>query len=114
MAASKEGTGVRVRLRFPKDADGLMEYLDRLDPSTLSTTVYQLAYLGWLFKKEMLRNGGSSSTQAPAPLQRAAAEPAEASAASAPAPSVVNTDAVDAELNSFGRMFGETYKLAAH
>lgn len=114
MAASKEGTGVRVRLRFPKDADGLMEYLDRLDPSTLSTTVYQLAYLGWLFKKEMLRNGGSSSMQALAALQRPAAEPAEAGEAPVPAPGVVNSDAAEAELNSFGRMFGETYKLAAH
>lgn len=114
MASSKEGTGVRVRLRFPKDADGLMEYLDRLDPSTLSTTVYQLAYLGWLFKKDMLRNGGSSSTQAPVTLQRPAADPAEAGVAPVPATSVVNSDTDEAELNSFGRMFGETYKLAAH
>lgn len=105
---------MRVRLRFPKDADGLMEYLDRLDPSTLSTTVYQLAYLGWLFKKDMLRNGGASSPQVPVPHQRPAADPAETGAAPVPAPGVVNSDTDEAELNSFGRMFGETYKLAAH
>lgn len=105
---------MRVRLRFPKDADGLMEYLDRLDPSTLSTTVYQLAYLGWLFKKDMLRNGGPSSSQAPVPHQRPSADPADTGAGPFPEPSVVNSDTDEAELNSFGRMFGDTYKLAAH
>lgn len=114
MATSKEGTGVRVRLRFPKDADGLMEHLDGLDPSTLSNAVYQLAYLGWLFRKDMLRNGGTSSPQAPVTPHRSAVDSAEASAASVPAASVVNNETDEAELNSFGRMFGETYKLAAH
>lgn len=105
---------MRVRLRFPKDADGLMEYLDRLDPSTLSTTVYQLAYLGWLFKKDMLRSGGSASPQAQVSHERPAEDAAETGVTTVPVPSVVNSDAEEAELNSFGRMFGETYKLAAH
>ena len=114
MAKSKECSGVRVRIRFPKDADGLMDYLKGLDPETLSGAVYQLAYLGFLAKNALLLNGTIPFAPPSVPLPRRDVDSAEAHKGHSAVPAAVDNGTEEEELNSFGKMFGETYKLAAH
>lgn len=114
MAKGKEGPGVRARIRFPKDADGLMDYLKGLDPETLSGAVYQLAYLGFLAKNALLLNGTIPFVPPSVPLPRRDSDSTGSDKGSSAVPATVDIGTEEAELNSFGKMFGETYKLAAH
>ena len=114
MAKCKEGPGVRVRIRFPKDADGLMDYLKSLDPETLSGAVYQLAYFGFLFKNALMLKGTIPSVSVTVPLPRRDADSTGSNKSSSAVPAAVDNGTEEEELNSFGKMFGETYKLAAH
>lgn len=114
MGRRKDVDAVRLRLTIPRDSDGLVEYLKACDPTTLSTTVYQLVYLGFLSKKDRLRPGaelGSAAVAAPVG-EPAAAVSRTPTGGSSPV-EVASAGSADADLNSFGRMFGDTYRLAA-
>lgn len=114
MGKKKDMDAVRVRLTIPRDADGLVEYLKACDPKILSTTVYQLVYLGFLVKKDRMRavaevgpNAVAARSDPPAAVK--SGEPKGGSAQV----DVASTGSPDADLTSFGQMFGDTYRLAA-
>lgn len=114
MVKKKDVEAVRIRLTIPRDADGLVEYLKACDPKTLSTTVYQLVYLGFLTKQNRLRLDlgvgtptVSALTQTPAAAQGGSLPPDGSKA------NVASGASLDDELNSFGVLFGDTFRQAA-
>lgn len=113
MATIKADPGVRLRLRVPRDADGLFEYLRGLDPRTRSVTVYQLAYLGFLFKNNMMLKETMSLMPIPSPHPQPSAIPADVGKSSSPDQAQAGDRSLDSDLKRFGDMFGDTYKLAA-
>jgi len=84
MATIKADPGVRLRLRVPRDADGLFEYLKGLDPRTRSVTVYQLACLGFLFKNNMMLKETAPLMSTPSPHPQPSANPADVGNSSSP------------------------------